>query len=424
MTTTVSIAEKLESIVGAGNVCPATANDAIAGQQPQCVVFPGSEKELAAVLAFANEAAIAVIPCGGGTKLDWGNPPRRADILLSTKRLNRVLEHAWADLTLTVEAGCPMQVLQEAVARHGQRLALDALWPERATIGGVLSTNDSGVFRLRFGALRDLIIGVTLALPDGTVASSGGKVVKNVAGYDLPKLATGALGTLGVITRAIFRLHPLPWMARTITCVTDQIFQVERLIARLLDSTLAFSALQTRFIADRQPEICVDVLFEGTDSGIAAQVAHVQSLAAPTSVSEADSSVWQAREGLHSEAAKAAMSSALVKMSAQPADAAKAIADLHTMSAVGAKFDAVVQATGLGTVFLKGDKDQICKILKAFRKRMEAAGGSAAILGSTLAAKDLDPWGNPGDAIPLMRALKERLDPKSTLNPGRFVGGI
>ena len=111
------------------------------------------------------------------------------------------MEHAWADLTVTVEAGCTIAELQRTLAQHGQRLAMDPLWPERATIGGILATNDSGALRLGYGSLRDLIIGITLALADGTVASSGGKVVKNVAGYDLPKLATGSLGTLGVITQ-------------------------------------------------------------------------------------------------------------------------------------------------------------------------------------------------------------------------------
>ena len=204
MKASLSIAEKFESIVGAANVRAATAQDTAAGAQPEYVLSPGTEKELAAVFACASEAGVGVTPRGGGTKLEWGNPPPRAGIILSTQRLNRVLEHAWADLTVVVEAGCTMQALQDALAQHGQRLAIDVLWPERATVGGVLSTNDSGVLRLRYGALRDLIIGVTLALPDGTLASSGGKVVKNVAGYDLPKLSTGALGTLGVITRAIF----------------------------------------------------------------------------------------------------------------------------------------------------------------------------------------------------------------------------
>jgi len=184
----------------------ATADDAVSAMLPQFVAEPDNENQLASALSLANEAGMTVVPRGGATKLDWGNPPKKVNLILSTARLNRIVEHAWADLTVTAEAGCTLQSLQHTLAQHGQRLAFDGLWPERVTIGGVLSANDSGALRLRFGALRDLIIGVTIALPDGTLASSGGKVVKNVAGYDLPKLVTGALGTLGVITRAVFRL--------------------------------------------------------------------------------------------------------------------------------------------------------------------------------------------------------------------------
>src|SRR5258707_14098055 len=215
----VSLKSTLEAdvrqIVMAKHVRMAATNDAVADTQTSFVGEPGSEQELGRVLKLANAAGLAVIPRGGGTKLEWGNSPVRADVILSTARLNRVLEHPWADLTVSVEAGCTIAKLQETLAKHGQRLALDPLWPRKATIGGVLSTNDGGALRLRFGALRDLIIGVTIALPDGTLASSGGKVVKNVAGYDLPKLVTGALGTLGVITRAVFRLHPLPLNSRS-----------------------------------------------------------------------------------------------------------------------------------------------------------------------------------------------------------------
>jgi glycolate oxidase FAD binding subunit len=424
MTTSTGIAEKFESIVGAANVRAPGATDAVVDCQPEYVVSPGTEHELAAVLALANEAGVAVIPRGGGTKLDWGNPPKRGGIVLSTLRLNRVLEHAWADLTVTVEAGCTVQALQNTLGQHGQRLAVDALWPDRATIGGLLSTNDSGILRLRFGGLRDLIIGVTLALPDGTLARSGGKVVKNVAGYDLPKLATGAFGTLGVITRAVFRLHPLPWAASSITCVTDRVPGAQRLLASLLDSNLAYSALQTRFVSTSEREVSIDLLFEGTDSGRETQIARVRSFADSISVSEANSSVWQARESLHSDAVAASSSSVLVKMSARPADAMNAIADLRTICANRATFETAVQATGLGTILLKADAGQLRPILENFRKRMESAGGSMVILGSSPATKGLDAWGDPGDAIGVMRALKKQLDPKDTLNPGRFVGGI
>src|SRR6516165_9036853 len=235
MITASAIEEKLRSIVGVRHFRAATASDTILGVEPKFVAEPASEQELAALLSSANEAQIAGIPRGGGTKLAWGNPPKRADLVLSTARLNRILEHAWADLTVTVEAGCTLQFLQETLSKHGQRLAFDGLWPHRATIGGILSTNDSGALRLRFGALRDLVIGTTLALPDGTLASSGGKVVKNVAGYDLSKLVTGAFGTLGVITRAVFRLHPLPRSTKSLSFVAEDFEALQRHVLSIQD---------------------------------------------------------------------------------------------------------------------------------------------------------------------------------------------
>src|ERR1700694_2310405 len=275
---------KFIALVGNEFVRAATAADAAAGAQPKLVIEPGTERELAEIVRLANEAGLAVIPRGGGTKLGWGNSPARADLILSTARLTKIIEHAWADLTVTVEAGCTIQKLQETLAQHGQRLALDPLWPEKATVGGVLSTNDSGALRLRFGALRDLIIGVTIALPDGTLASSGGKVVKNVAGYDLPKLVTGAFGTLGVITRAVFRLHPLPRAAKTFSFTAENFPAMQQHILAIQDSTLAHTFLQSHFSDEKPP--ASDILFEGTEAGLAAQEAQLRNLARAVSVSE------------------------------------------------------------------------------------------------------------------------------------------
>src|ERR1700719_2777052 len=243
---------KFIALVGNEYVRAATAADAVAGAQPKLVIEPGVEREFAEILRLSNEAGLAVIPRGGGTKLGWGNSPARADVILSTARMTEIIEHAWADLTVTVEAGCTIQRLQETLGQHGQRLALDPLWPEKATVGGVLSTNDSGALRLRFGALRDLIIGVTIALPDGTLASSGGKVVKNVAGYDLPKLVTGAYGTLAVITRAFFRLHPLPRNAKTLSISGCTLEEMQRLVLAVQNSKLAHTALQARMAQDAE----------------------------------------------------------------------------------------------------------------------------------------------------------------------------
>src|SRR6266446_5261552 len=254
------------ALLGPEHVRPAGQADAVSGVRPKLVIDPGTEKELAEVLRLSNEAGLAVIPRGGGTKLGWGNPPSRADLILSTARLGEIIEHAWADLTVTVQASCTIQRLQETLAQHGQRLALDPLWPEKTTIGGVLSTNDSGGLRLRFGALRDLVIGVTIALPDGTLASSGGKAVTNVAGYALPKLVTGALGTLGVIVRAVFRLHPLPRNTRSFSISAADAEVTQRFVLAVQDSKLAHTFLQSHFSNDATP--VSDILFEGTEAGL------------------------------------------------------------------------------------------------------------------------------------------------------------
>ena len=225
---------------------------------------PSTERELADLLAEADRAHLGVTPKGSATKQDWGNPPSRACFYLSTAKLNRVLEHAWADMTVTVEAGCTFGVLQATLAEHGQRLTADPLWPQKATVGGVLATNDTGALRLMYGGLRDLIIGITLALPDGTLAKSGGKVVKNVAGYDLMKLATGALGTLGVITQATFRVYPLPRESRSFTARFANPAAAGEFVVRVLAEPLALTSMQVRGSE-------VDILIEGTQAGIAAQ---------------------------------------------------------------------------------------------------------------------------------------------------------
>src|SRR3984957_6252367 len=345
------------AIVSAEHARTASAGDAVGGVQPQLVVEPGSEQELPKVLKLANDAALAAIPWGGGTKLAWGNSPQRADIVLSTARLNAVLEYASSDLTVTVEAGCTIKQLRETLAQHGQRLALDPLWPSHATVGGVLSTNDSGALRLRFGSLRDLFIGSTLALPDGTLAKSGGKVVKNVAGYDLPKLATGALGTLGIITSATFRLHPLPQETCTISCLARDAREAQRLVLAIQNSKLAHSALQIRFVQSMQPQI--DVLFEATQAGLTAQIEQLKSILAPSAIVDPGPAVWNARQELYSAAKNNAGTSALAKISVLPTQVADAYEMLSGIAANRVHFQAVVQATGIGSVYFESAPSEI-----------------------------------------------------------------
>jgi glycolate oxidase FAD binding subunit len=300
--------------------------------------------------------------------------------------LNQVTEHAWADLTVTAQAGCTIAELQRTVAQHGQRLAVDPLWPEHATVGGVLSANDTGVLRYRYGGLRDLVIGVTLALADGTLAKSGGKVVKNVAGYDLSKLVTGALGTLGVITSATFRLHPLPRATRTATILAASLPEMQVTLGRVLDAQLAPAAVQVRAGAG-SPQI--DVLFEGIDEGIDAQVAALARLAP---VSEGHAEVWKRL-------------AADAKISVLPSRIAEVLEGLDGY--------AVVQGTGIGWVQTHS--------LAPLREKIEGMGGSLVLMRRHA---EMDAWGCPGDALPVMRAVKRQFDPRNILNPGCFVGGI
>jgi glycolate oxidase FAD binding subunit len=359
--------------------------------------FPTTENDVACVLRSANEEGLAVLPRGGGTKQDWGNPPTRADVVLSTTQLNRVLEHAWADLTVTVEAGCTVAKLQKCLAQYGQRLAIDALWPEQATIGGILSTNDSGALRLAYGSLRDLVIGITLVLADGTTARSGGKVVKNVAGYDIPKLTTGAMGTLGVITQATFRLHPLPRNRRTLSASADNVDRAQALLLVIQAERLAVASLQARFGSGMEPQI--DVLLEGTEAGIASEEAKLARIAPFTEIS---SDVWGTRQ----EIASAPLPRSVAKVSVLPSHIERTMALLPYKAAV-------FQSTGIGWVISE-------EPLENLRPDVEREGGSLMIL----RGPRTDAWGNAGDALPLMRTLKQQFDPKGTLNPGRFLRSI
>lgn len=394
--------------------------DAIAGVQPRMIFEPSNETEVATALRLADNAGLGVIPRGGGTKTAWGNPPARADLILSTVRMNQVIEHAWADLTVSVETGCSIATLQNALAQHGQQVAVDPLWPEKATIGGILSTNDTGTLRIRYGGLRDLIIGVTIALPDGTLASSGGKVVKNVAGYDLPKLVTGALGTLGVITRAVFRLHPLPRNVRSYTFVVPDAAEANRFVLAVQDSRLAYTGLQARFDSTTSPE--VDIRFDGTDAGLASQSDTLRKLAAPIAERNADATIWRSRQELWNETDTAT----IAKFSVLPGSIATTCDHFRRSGeSTGVRWQAVIQGTGLGSLRLETTNAEAArKMLEHLRSAVENLGGSLVVLRRTRGLSEIDVWGKSGDSLPVMLSVKQQFDPRKTLNPGRFVGGI
>jgi glycolate oxidase FAD binding subunit len=414
---------ELRSISGAEHMRAATPEDAVDGVQPQMVIEPGSADEVARVLRTATGAGLQVMPRGGATKMEWGNPPRSGDLIVSTRRLNRIVEHAWGDMTATVEAGCTLRQLQQTLAEHGQRLALDPPWPEMATIGGILATNDSGPLRVRYGSLRDLIIGITLALADGTLAKSGGKVVKNVAGYDLPKLATGSLGTLGMITQAIFRLHPIPRERRTLSFATADNAAMNALVLAILDSKLVPTGLQVRATSSSLPE--VDLRFEGTAAGCDAQVDQAVRLAAGSRQVSALADVWNAPAALWDRAEP----SVVCKFTLLPASMGTffdKVREVAEQAHLGWRL--VAQAVGVGWLRLErggAGPDVLLSALVELRQGLEAHGGSLVVLRCPLEVKSkLDVWGSPGDALPVMKSIKAQFDPVGVLNPGRFIGGI
>ena len=381
------------------------------------VVAPASAAEIAAVLRCAQENRLPVTPTGAGTKLHWGNPVE-AGIVLSLKRLNAVREHSWQDMTCTVEAGCPWSSLQTQLQQHGQMVALDPLWPDRATVAGVAATNDSGVLRHRYGSLRDLILGMTLVLGDGTIAKTGGKVVKNVAGYDLHKLLIGSFGTLGVIAEINFRLHPIEMHVRTFTARASCPQSLAPTLRMLLDAQFASSAIQIRSHAEAWS---LDVRIAARPECIADSAGRLQQICAPVALTESGEAVWEARQELF-----ARPGFIVLKISTLPSDICPLLTWLGEQAAgKGAEIAAVAQAGGLLTVALRQGDEAALAFLHALRARARLHGGSMIVLGLPAEWRgSLDVWGCDSNAVNLMRAIKQRFDPYRLLNPGRFVENL
>jgi glycolate oxidase FAD binding subunit len=434
--------EQLQSALDAlvpGGVRPAEARDAVYGVLPSFVVAPASEEALAAVLAYADGAGLAVVPRGGGTQLGLGFPPRRADLVLSLERLAEVVEHAPADQTVTVQAGLPLATLQARLAEAGQWLALDPDLPAEATIGGIIATNSTGPRRLRYGGVRDLLIGLRVSLADGTLAKGGGKVVKNVAGYDLPKLFCGSLGTLGIITAATFRLHPLPTATRVVTLAAPALPELGEVVACVLASSLVPTALDLRPPSEPGAPYTLSARFE---SSVAAAVEE-QAVALEGMISPPVSSL--ARGGgsgsspLVGERLGEGSSSPLsprrgagwgerlsLKASVSLTGVVPWLERLETLTAaselrVGWRAHA---GHGLIAARLAGTAEALLATVEALRAEAGIQGGSLVVTNAPPAlAEHLDVWGT-SPALPLMRQLKARFDPHDTLNPGRFLGRI
>jgi glycolate oxidase FAD binding subunit len=379
---------------------------------------------LARVLEYANRAEMLVAPRGGGTKMDWGPCAQAIDLMISSAKFSSILEYAPGDMTVTVGAGVTITQLQSVLAEHRQRLALDPLWPERASVGGVIASNDSGALRVRYGGVRDLIIGITVILADGTIATSGGKVVKNVAGYDLPKLMTGAHSTLGIITRAVFRLHPMPQESKTLTFSFLNREKANEFMLAITDSVVVPTGLQMRTGA--AGHVAVDVRIDGIAAGVAAQTETVCKVAGDVrgdvSPLEAGFDPWLAREQLWNSGASAT----ICKLSMLPTQLSATAEFIREALADNADWTLLMHSTGLAWLQLDAtDCAQVADFISSIRAFLAPAGGTAVVLKAPPPVRQkVDLWGPAGSALPLMKRIKEQFDPRGILNRARFLGGI
>ena len=352
---------------------------------------------------------------GGGTKLSWGRPAEPPAVELSTERFDRVVEHNEGDLTAVLQAGAPLARVQEALAEADQTIALDPPLGDgdRATIGGVVATGDSGPLRNRYGAARDLILGITVVLADGTIAKAGGKVIKNVAGYDLAKLFTGSFGTLGLIVEVVMRLHPRPQETVTVVGRSDD----PRALGQAA-SAVAHSPFGPECLDVWWAEGAGDVLarFGGAAPEAAAkEVAQLMEQARLETRMEADDdALWDRQRN-----AQRSADGTVVRVSGLASELAEVVRSADEAGA------SLVGRAGLGLSWLTMAGDDAADAVSAveeLRRRLQPF-PCVVLDAPRLVREKVDVWGE-AQAAPLMRRVKERFDPERICNPGIFVGGI
>ncbi len=387
-------AERFSSVVDAFEVD---------GLRPSVVVAPTTADEVSAIVRAASEANAALIPWGSGARMALGRPPERYDVALDLRGLDQIVEYEPADLTVTVQAGVLLSTLQQRLATERQWLPLDP--PTDGAIGGILAANDSGPARIVHGTGRDLVIGMQAVLGDGTVVNSGGRVVKNVAGYDLTKLQIGALGTLGVITQVALKVAPLPAQQETLTFAGSR-EQLTDAAFRIRDAALAVNGLA---LAARDGDWHLEVRLAGGASAVERSRREVETIARELSLTASESR--QASTG--DIAVRAGI---LPTASGRICDAASQLgADVLAYPTVG-----VVRATWMP------DRTPRVDQIADLRRLCVIEGHGALVVERAPAAvkQQIDVWGGTRGDFELMRRLKAQFDPQRTLNQGRFLGGL
>jgi glycolate oxidase FAD binding subunit len=403
-----------------GDVSDAGPADAVDGVAPTLVARPASTAEVADVLRAAAATGLIVVPRGRGTKMTWGRPPERVDLVLDLGRMDAVVDHAAGDLIVEAQAGAPLAAVQETVAGAGQRFALDDPIGN-SSVGGALATNLSGPGRVATGTTRDLLIGCTVVRSDGVVAKAGGRVVKNVAGYDLGKLFIGSFGTLAVLTQAVFRLHPLPAARRVVTVPFDRPEEAQRLVQQVVHAQVVPGAIEVDRPAEGPGSVAV--LLDGIEEGVAGRTASTLRLLGSDAREQTELPPgWGAFPWAADRRQTALKATFALSGLARVLDAARSAAD-----AAGVRLD-LRGSGGAGVLYgaLAADADvaAVGAVVDRLRAVCTELGGALVVLDGPAEVKAaVDTWG-PVPAIDLMQRVKERFDPERRLAPGRFVGGI
>jgi glycolate oxidase FAD binding subunit len=389
---------------------------------PVRVLEPCNAEMAAAMLAEATRSGEAVVPRGCGTKLSWGACPLQLDAFLSTRRLDTPIEHYAGDLVATVPAGATLAEVNAVLARERQWLPVDPAGAP-ATIGGIVATNDSGPRRHRHGATRDLIIGIEIALADGRLVKAGGRVVKNVAGYDLSRLMCGSFGTLAVITKATFKLTPLAAASRTVIVDAPDAARLSELALAINAAPISPSAIELQ-----APRHRLLIRFETTEAAAVRQAQHAQAIVAAHGLAgalvspEDEPEIWRQHDALVWEPG-----GVIMKVSTLPTEAAGILIELQTLAAsTGISYAAIGRAAlGVLAVRVDGADDVAALAVDAVRRVAMRRGGSAIVLRTPIGVMTrIDPWGDVGPASAMMLAVKNRFDPRNTLSPGRGPGGL
>ncbi|WP_018133103.1 FAD-binding oxidoreductase [Effusibacillus pohliae] len=402
------------------------------------LVEPDSEEQVAAVLAYANRRRLAVVPIGNGQQLHIGSVPYAVDLLLSSRRLNGFVEHSVGDLTVTVKAGTPFQELQEYLKQHGQFVPVTPPTLARSTIGGLVATAAIGPERVLYGSWRDHVIGLRLVYPNGQVIRTGGKVVKNVAGYDMNKLFVGSHGTLAFIAEVTLKLRPYPKHRELVLAVSEGPAQLIELAAQVLASECIPSALELIRAKDsgsrengtgsyRLAIGCdeVESAARYQDNRIRQMAADIGGIQLTTLVNEDVETFWS----VYRDAWQQTTADSLLIRAACPLPQMETVLRrFETESATRHVKIEYAASLGTGTLRIRLQADDggtLVDTAASLRELAEATGGYAVIEHAEPELKrKLDVWGTIRGGLSLMKGIKQTIDPAGILSPGRFVGGI